>query len=199
MPLSQHAGLFINSPTEAVALARSLVGTGIYQLGTGNFNTPVGGKSDCAGFAFNRCYNIKRHRPGFNRGRHASVIDHLNCNSCLEDAAHASELFEFVNRPEIGALLAYPTFTSRGKRFIGHVGIVVDVPPEWPGHPLDTGGETAWEDLIVVQCCGPNGRNPGIIMSNGATWDRHDRLWPKPEHRSKLIRVKPEHYGKNVG
>jgi hypothetical protein len=40
-----------------------------------------------------------------------------------------------------------------------------------------------------VQCRGPNGKRPGIVATDGSIWDHHDALWPKPEHRSVLLRM----------
>lgn len=173
------------SAQKAVQIALSQVGHSTYKLGTGDCDDDPDDFSDCAGFAINRCYGLRRHRPGFNTGSWATVSDDLNCNSAIEDAEHKRELFTLVHDvPRPGDLLTYPTFTSRGKRFIGHIGIVTHVPAEWDWDHYE------WEDLTVAQCCGPNGRKPGIIQSSGATWDRHDKLWPKPEHRTRLIRVK---------
>lgn len=195
----------MNRAKEAAEIAWKLVGTGVYQLGTGDCDTPENGPSDCAGFAINKCYNIRRHRPGFNVGPWASVSDDINCNSAIEDANHHQELFEIITKPEIGCLLTYPTFRIKGIRswssgthefishqekeavhnYIGHVGIVIAVPAEW--HKATSG----YGSLTVVQCCGPNGRRPGIIMTNGSHWDKHDDIWPKPEHRTTMLRVRP--------
>lgn len=178
---------------EAVAIARSLVGTGIYQLGAGDSDTRPGGPSDCFGFAFCRCYGVRRHRPGFNVGPWSSVSDDLNCNSAIEDADHAGELFQRITAgaPQVGDLLAYPTFSipvgSSRKTWIGHIAIVTDTERllEWDWT------RPTWAEIDVAQCCGPNGRRPGIVASTAAHWDEHDRLWPKPEHRSVLLRVIP--------
>lgn len=177
-----------NTPEEAVKLAEALVGTGIYRLGTGDCDTPVGDYSDCAGFAICRCYSIRRHRPGFNKGAWASVEDDINCNSAIEDADHKRELFERVLRPEPGCLLTYPTIVldkDHAKfRYIGHVAIVVGVPAEWDARV------SRYAELTVVQCCGPNGHYPGIVKTNAAHWDVHDKVWPKAEHKTAMLRIK---------
>lgn len=171
----------------AVELAKSLVGTGVYQLGTGDWDTRVGGQSDCAGFAICKCYGLRRHRPGFNRGAWASVSDDINCNSLIEDADHARELAAPVTtgHPQIGDLLTYPTFTVSGHRFIGHVVIVTGIGRllEWDW------ARPTWGWLDVAQCLGPNGRKPGIIASTAVHFDDHDKQWPKDEHRSRLLRM----------
>jgi hypothetical protein len=183
MPLPRPA-----SPIAAVTVARSLVGTGVYQLGTGDCDTPIGGPSDCAGFAICRCYGLRRHRPGFNRGPWASVSDDINVNSLIEDADHHRELaVRVTDRPQIGDLLAYPTIRLPGHDlpWIGHIAIVVSV--DRAVH-LDL-ARPDWEMLDVVQCRGPNGTRPGIIASTAAHWNGHDMIWPKLEHRSALLRM----------
>lgn len=194
-----------NTPEKAVEIALSQVGHGVYKLGTGDCDDHPDDPSDCAGFAINRCYNIRRHRPGFNRGGWATVEDDINCNSAIEDARHKQELFvqlwdpiandkmqairsqgPYVPRP--GDLITYPTFriNSKGKvlTFIGHIAIIVKVPAEWEW------GLDGWKELTVVQCAGPDGRKPGIFQSSAMHWDAHDKTWPKPEHRTQIIRVK---------
>lgn len=174
---------------QAVVHARLMVGHGVYQLGTGDITSQADEPRDCFGFAYNECYGVKRHRPGFNHGPWATVEDDLNCNSAIEDADHAEELFERIFTPFPGALLVYPTIRLAGhpQPFIGHVGIVVGVSRcrEWdhdnPQYAL----------LDVVQCHGPNGRKPGIVATDGSVWDAHTRNWPKPEHRSVMLRPKP--------
>ncbi len=182
MPLPRPA-----SPIAAVTVARSLVGTGVYRLGTGNSDTPIGGESDCAGFAICRCYGLPRHRPGFNRGPWASVSDDLNSNSAIEDADHQRELFVRADRPQIGDLLAYPTIRLPGhdQPWIGHIAIVVGIDRAERfelAHP-------DWALLDVVQCCGPDGHRPAIIATDASHWRLHDGLWPRPEHRSVLLRA----------
>ena len=177
------------SAAQAVAQARALVGRGVYQLGTGDMESSRDDPRDCFGFAVCELYGIKRHRQGFNKGPWATVEDDLNCNSAIEDAGHAGELFERVSRPTAGVLIAYPTIylPNHPDPFIGHIGIVVGISRvfEWdPTYPN-------YAALDVVQCHGPKGRRPGIVGSDGAIWDHHDSLWPKPEHRTVMLRVKP--------
>lgn len=183
----------MNTPQKAVEIALSQVGRGIYQLGTGDATDHPDDPSDCAGFAINRCYGLRRHRPGFNHGAWASVEDDINCNSAIEDAEHKQELFLPVwdgvmayDDPHPGDLITYPTFRLPGHAhpWIGHIAIVTSVPAEWDW------GLSPWRDLGIVQCCGPNGRRPGIIAGTAGHWDLHDSQWPKPEHRTRLIRVK---------
>lgn len=176
------------SASEAVARARLLIGRGVYWLGTGDSDSPDDGASDCFGFAYCKAFGVKRHRAGFNRGPWATVSDDLNCDSALEDADHDRELFERIDRPELGALLVYPTIHLIGRGpWRGHIAIVVGVRRclEWdPQHP-------SYTLVDVVQCHGPNGRRPGIIATDGTIWDNHDHIWPKPEHRTVILRARP--------
>lgn len=184
---------------ESVSRALSMVGVKMpYVLGTGDWRpvgptgadvpwTANGGAtgSDCAGFAISWCHQLKRHRPGFNRGSWSTVEDDLNCNSAIEDAEHKRELFVRAEAPQPGDLVAYPTIRLGGKVFIGHVCIVVNVSrvaewdPKFPDYSL----------LDVAHCHGPHGRIPAVTMADGAIWNRHDEQWPNAWHRSKVIRV----------
>lgn len=191
------------SPIAAVTVARSLVGHMTYWLGTGDCDTPIDGRTDCV-WAFVRCYGVKRHRPGFNRGwrdkpspghptgRTPTVVDDINFNGLIEDADHNRGLVvraDRPDRPQLGDILCYPTIWLPGHvdPWIGHGSIVIGVERalEWDAaHPQ-------WHLLDVAQCCGPDGRTPGIIATSAAHWDDHDRDWPKAEHRSALLRVVP--------
>lgn len=183
---------------EAVARALALVGHGVYQLGTGDIDTPNDGEFDCFGFAVCKLFGIRRHRLGFNRGPWATVSDDLNCNSAIEDSTHHQDLFEPIFTPFPGALIMYPTiYDGHGKirvfdghLAIGHVKIVVSVDRclEWDHDNPD------WSLLDTVECRGPNGAKPGIIAGTGAGMVAHDRRmnampWAKPEHRTAMLRV----------
>lgn len=191
------------SATEAVARARKLLADPMlanavrsYELGTGDYRPPpaidvpwtdragVYG-SDCAGFAICWCYQLPRHRPGLNDGVAAATIaDDINVDALIEDArVGAHDLGDIVTVPQAGDLLLYPTIklaNEPGKSWMGHVGIVLDA-STWGG---------TWTSLRVAQCCGPNGRAPAVLETDGYTWAKHDTLWPKPEHRSVLVRMR---------
>ena len=194
-------GLRSCSAAEAVKRALSLVGApGQYLLGTGGYRptaeidlpwTELDGQlgSDCAGFAVSWCYKLARHRPGFNAGAWATVSDDLNCNSAIEDADHRHELFERVYTPFPGALIMYPTIRLKGYPlpWIGHVKIVTGVSrcSTWDAAAPD------WSLLDTAECCGPNGRRPAVVLGTGAGMNTHDRNWPKPEHRTVMLRALP--------
>lgn len=187
---------------EAVERARkALTYGGEYILGTGDYAPKPDGTdlpwtikagrkgSDCAGFAICWAWKLRRHRPGFNMGPWATVSDDINCNSALEDGLHKQDLFYTLNEGacvQPGDLLLYPTIrvTVNGttKKFIGHVGLVERVPVGF--------NYGAWGVLDIIQCHGPNGRSPGVVRTDGGTWVRHDALWGKPEHRTRVVRPK---------
>lgn len=183
---------------EAVARAQSIVGRGgMYLLGTGDYwphteagapiDTPWTGKggswgSDCAGFAISWAWKLRRHRPGFNTGSWSTVSDDINSDSALQDANHKQELFTHVDVPAKGDLIIYPSIYISGHRFIGHVGLIEAVPAEWdPQAPQ-------YSLLGVLQCHGPNGFKPGVVRTDGSVWAHHDSIWPKPAHRTQIIR-----------
>ncbi len=208
------------SAAEAVGRAKRIIGKGgMYVLGTGDYRpTTMMGKlidvpwtargddrlgSDCAGFAICWCYKLRRHRPGFASGRvpreywdQSDVDDDINCNSLIEDALTDQEVCAPVTSgiPQLGDLLVYPSLRltlADGSLFktIGHVGLVV-------GNARIIGSAWQWEDpqyhlLDVAQCKGPNGRTPGVIQTDGSIWEMHDDRWPKPAHRTFVIRMKP--------
>jgi len=164
----------------AVDRAISMLGRGTYRLGTGDHDT-TDEVFDCVGFALCWCYQIKRHRPGFNKG--GSVSDDINTDSICEDGRRHHDLFEEVDHPELGDLLVYPSHRGGNGRVPGHASIVTGLPAEWDPSRRD------WRALTVVQCHGPNGLTPAIVQSTGLTWWRHDRLWPDELRRSRLVRL----------
>ena len=167
------------TPSEAVARALAAVGTCEYLLGP-----TQGDKKDCVGFAWELCYQMPRHIPGLNRrgGGIGDVEDDANTNSLIGDADTDRVLVQRLAAPEIGCLICYPTIRLDGhpQPWIGHIGIVVG---------LDRYVAGDWSTLDTVQCCGPNGRRPGVLALPGYAFAHHDSLWPLPQHRSVLLRV----------
>lgn len=187
-------------PDEAVARALSIVRQGgQYWLGTGDYRplpdgtdlpwtTNNGGSgSDCCGFAITWCYKLTRHRPGFNVGWWATCSDDINCDSAVEDARHQQDLFELCDKPEVGAMLLYPSIRLPQHQppfyQCGHVSIIIDA-SKWKADA------PSYSDLVVAQCHGPNGFKPGVVITDGSIWQWHDSQWPKPEHRSAIIRAR---------
>lgn len=187
----------LRTADQAVKEARSLDGTGIYKLGALDDDARFS-IYDCFSFAVRHCYGLPGHRPGFNRGWHsdanfpdgASVVDDLNSNSAIEDAFHAAELFELVeDAPREGDILAYPTIHLKGitKPWVGHAAIVTGVSrvSHWnPDLPV-------FGVLDMIECTGPDGHRRAIAKNTGAKFDAWCVTWPKPQHRSRLLRVKP--------
>lgn len=173
-------GPSVKTSAEAVSRAYKWANKGTYMLGTGDSDY-AGKASDCAGYAISYCWGIVRHQPGFNHGSWATVSDDVNTDSCIEDCEHGKQLFEFAGYPERGDLLVYKTIRLDGHRpWIGHVGIITNVPSGWTNAPGN------YHRLDVIQCRGPNGARPGIICSDGSVWDHHDFLW-RIDHDSGAI------------
>lgn len=164
-----------------------------YILGTGDAhgNTKRDDQwgMDCAGAAICYAHDLKRHRPGFNRGKWATVSDDINCNSAIEDSEHNQELFVPVAEAEVrpGDLILYPTIHVRKLikvlKFIGHAQMVAAVPKGWTR-------KDGFGELAIVHCHGPNGRRPGVSRGFGDACDRHDEQWGKPEHQTRIIRAR---------
>jgi hypothetical protein len=177
----------LHTAEEAVRHALAMVGRGVYQLGTGDIGSNNDDERDCFGFAVCECYGIKRHREPFNRGAWATVEDDLNCNSAIEDAQHARELFEVLWRPMPGALIMYPTIHLPGhpQPWIGHVKIVFGVSrcAEWDPQRPD------WSLLDTVECRPPPRVGCGIVRGTGLGMNTHDKIWPKQP--TVMLRVKP--------
>lgn len=207
------------SADEAVLRAKRIVNRGgAYVYGTGDYKpTYLAGRlvdlpwtsrdslvgSDCAGFAICWCYKLQRHRQGFANGRvpdefrdQSDVDDDINCNSLIEDALTTRELCELVTSgiPQPGDLLVYPSLRlhladSSIFPTIGHVAITLSnarvSPSQWDwNHP-------PYHLLDVAQCKGPPQRTPAVIQTDGSIWSAHDDKWPKPAHRSCVVRMKP--------
>jgi hypothetical protein len=118
----------------------------------------------------------------------------------LGDGFGARELFTIVTGdPLPGDVVAYPSFhlyeadgsrvqhDGRALHWIGHTGIVIGTTRVSDWDPVTP----RYEQLDIAQCKGPDGRTPAVIVTDGFLWARHDRVWPKPEHRSWLIRAVP--------
>jgi hypothetical protein len=162
------------TPEKAVERALSMVGrTEPYILGTGDFrkDSPLpfttnlyGYGCDCWGLAGAWCYELPRHRPGFNHGPWATVSDDINCDSAIEDAEHKQELWTVADRPMAGDLLVFPSIRDKDRKRvrIGHVGIVVGVSAEWDVKAPQFGA------LTVVQC--QASKKPAIMKGPGHGW-----------------------------
>ena len=168
---------------EAVARARTALGTGTYLLGGTDQCDKSGWRTDCSGFVC-WAWSIRRDRPeGFNRGPWSTVADAVNTDSMVQDAQHKQELFTAVPAAlaEPGDLLVYPGAWQAGHRIlIGHVSLISSVPT-----PKSTA--VKYSDFRVVQCHGPNGAQM-VVETDGSIWDHHDANWP--QYRSLVLRVK---------
>lgn len=174
-----------------------------YQLGTGNYDprnpddpetvhhrTGKRG-ADCAGFAVCWVHKLRRHRPGFGRGKGARVVDDINSDSTLYDARRNRELFELVDGPpRPGDLLIIPSYfdPKTGKRLkIGHVMLVLsNLAAEWDASIRPR----PWDLVSIIHCRGPNGKRPGVVVTDASLCARHDAKWVKrPEMWTQVVRA----------
>lgn len=164
-----------------------------YKLGAGGRNpeapTPFTVKdgvlgSDCIGFVL-WCLGQDRYQPG----KFPYYDGWINTDSCIADATGKQVLFERIRRPELGALVLFPGIVDRktGKRKrIGHVGIIVGLPAEWPS-PVE------WElmrakdrtallkQVQVIDCAAATSRRilGRAIQATtaAASWDKPDMVF----------------------
>ena len=113
--------------------------------------------ADCMGGAA-WCSGFDRYQPQ----RFAHIYDGwINTDSALMDARGPAKCFEDLGRPEPGCMIVCRS-GSRGHK-IGHVGIVVSVPPEWDQHQPG-----CWQALGVVDVAGRSGR--ANMRTTGRGW-----------------------------
>lgn len=197
------------TPAELVARLRTQVGQGAYQLGAGGYDRkrpttcfhqhwdtkhkPNTIGCDCSAFAIEFGLKLAGHRPGFGKGPNAHVVDYINSDSALYDARHNHELFELVEGPPLaGDFIIIPsTFDRGGKRIgIGHVMATTgNRALEWDHQVLPR----PWNLVDVVQCRGPNGKQPGVIASTAVYAAAHDAKWVKvPAMWTQVIRTRAD-------
>lgn len=188
----------IRSASQAVLMAMSLERQGMYKLGASDADA-ARLVFDCTSFSMRHCFGIPGHRPGYNRGwgvdwcngETATCEDDINSNSAIEDAQHDRDLFEVASGPpRPGDIMAYPTIRLPGKAepWVGHAAIVVGV--DRARHNWDW-ARPDFSLLDMVECHGPNGTTPAIRRVPGMVFMAHNSSWPKPQHRSWLLRVRP--------
>jgi hypothetical protein len=193
------------TPEQVVARALTQRDQGEYQLGAGGWNPKLPNTtfhphyetkkvgSDCAKFAICFAFKLEAYRPGFGKGPGAHVTDYINSDSALYDGLHNHELFEMVEGPPLPAdLLIFPSvFDKAGKRIgIGHVMMVTgNRALEWDTKVLPR----PWNLVDIVQCRGPNGNRPGVVVGDGSGCARHDAKWIRvPSMWTQVVRMRPD-------
>lgn len=153
---------------EAVRRARSVVGQGRYRLGKGGRRPrdPVpfdrDGFADCSGFA-SWAMGLDRFQPGSIGGGWIST------DSIVRDAQGPRFLFDLVPIGDVvrpGDVIVYPGRFVAGRRVaIGHVGLVVAVPPGWRYEAA-----ASLKALRIIHCAasGP----VAVRESDGGPWRR---------------------------
>lgn len=188
----------IRTAQQAVSTALLLERQGTYHLGATDADA-ARLVFDCTSFAMRHCYGVPGHRPGYNRGwgtdwstgESSTCEDDINSNSAIEDAMHGQDLFiPVTGRPFPGDIMAYPTIRLPGRTdpWVGHAAIVVAVDrarASWDWARPD------FSLLDMMECHGPNNTTPAIRRATGVVFSAHSVSWPRPQHRSWLLRVRP--------
>jgi hypothetical protein len=166
-----------------------------YKLGAGGRNpaapTPFTIRdkilgSDCIGFVL-WCLGLDRFQKDF-----PHYGGWINTDSAIQDAKTTKKFFTQVHYPEPGDLVIYPALYEDGKRVrIGHVGMVVEVPADWPspeGWPnLSKKEKTSHLKRVkVIDCAGTKWRR---LMGDAvrettaaASWDKPDAIFARYNH-----------------
>lgn len=146
--------------------------------------------SDCVGFVM-WALGIDRYQPS----RFGYYGGWMNTDSVIYDATDVkgrktgfSRAWDRLSRPEPGALVIFPSLYKNGKRTrIGHVGLIVEVPAEWPDN-LSEWSDKERRNLLnlvkVIDCNASLARRlkgKAIGMNTmGALWSGHDVVIAKP-------------------
>lgn len=193
------------TPAELVARALTQVDRGEYRLGAGGFDPDnpdtcfhphyetgeVG--CDCSAYAIKWLLKLAGKRPGFGRGKGAHVVDYINSDSALFDAIHNHDLFELVQGPpHAGDHIITPSrFNAFGKRIgIGHVRLATgNRSLEWDHAVLPR----PWHLVDTIECRGPDGKRPGVVVGTAKACAAHDAKWVKiPAMWTQVIRVRQD-------
>lgn len=124
----------------------------------------VGGQAWAAGF--------DRYQPV----RFAHLYDGwINTDSMIMDARGPQRCFAALDAPEPGCMVVCAS-GSRGHA-IGHVGGVIEVPPDW-----DAGAAASWHQLRVVDVAARDGQANAVTTAIG--WFDTHALFVRPVMRS---------------
>ena len=145
---------------EAVQRARRGRSRRLRGSGTGNADSCGEDPRDCCGFATCECYGIVRHRPGFNVGSWSTCSDDINCNSSIEDALHEGDLFDIIFERNRRAPQVADDSPRRSRAAVTPATSASWSASTSPPRAQWDRTKPDYRLLDVVQCAGPNGRNP---------------------------------------
>lgn len=188
-PMTSHIGQIVSNRVRAVERARRIAALpSRYILGTGgrspSTSTPFTTKnsqtgSDCVGFT---CWCL-----GHDRFQPTSFPHYggwINTDSLLMDARGNRTWYDVVARPEPGDVVVFPSVHKDGKRVrIGHIGLVVAVPDDFPDDFSFTRDDRrVWLERVgVIDCAGSVARRArGRAVAGttaAASWDKPDALF----------------------
>lgn len=166
---------------EAVERAkRTALGLAKYILGAGGRNpeadNPFTSKngalgSDCIGFVL-WCLGLDRLQPDY-----PFYGGWINTDSMLMDVDEHQTRFKEIDRPVPGCCVVYPSIWKDGKMVrMGHIGLVVDVPAEWPAWKLSAAERKVWmKKVTVIDCAAAASRK----LLSKAVGKRTAEIWAK--------------------
>jgi hypothetical protein len=144
---------------------------------TPNENGKLG--SDCIGFVL-WCLGIDRYQPK----RFTYYSGWMNTDSIIADAKTGvgGGLWKILTRPEPGCLVIFPSLWKNGKMTrMGHVGLVVEVPAEWPENFLKWYPDARTGLLKLVKVIDCNASLKRKLSGKAIGQITAATLWNKPD------------------
>lgn len=137
--------------------------------------------SDCVGFT-SWCLGHDRYQPKtFPR-----YDGWINTDSLMADANDARTWYGPVSRPEPGDVVVFPSIYRDGqRRRMGHIGLVVDVPDDFPeDFHFAHHDRSLWLTRVaVIDCAGARSRREkGYAVAQttaAASWDKPDAMFAR--------------------
>lgn len=144
--------------------------------------------SDCVGFVM-WALGVDRYQPK----KFRFYDGWMNTDSVIMDATRpyldsTTRCWQQLTRPEPGALVIFPSLYKNGKRTrIGHVGLIVEVPAEWPDNLNEWSAKERLNMLKLVKVIDCNAslarrlKGKAIAQTTmAALWSGHDVVIAKP-------------------
>lgn len=162
-----------------------------YVLGAGGrspwTNSPLTTKdgklgSDCIGFAL-WATGLDRYQPKL----FTYYDGWMNTDSIIDDAKSGvgGGRWKLLSKPQVGCLVIFPSLWKNGKMIrMGHVGLVVEVPGEWPDDFAQWSAKERTNLLKLVKVIDCNASLRRRISGNAigqltaaSSWDKPDAVW----------------------
>lgn len=135
--------------------------------------------SDCVGWVL-WCLGIDRYQPKL----FTYYDGWMNTDSIIDDAKSGvgGKLWKLLKRPEVGSLIIFPSLRSGGKMTrMGHVGLVVEVPAEWPDDFMSWSPKERTSLLKLVKVIDCNASFARRVSGKAIGVGTAAALWDKPD------------------